>query len=79
MLMFELLFWVWGGRQACLSHMQQMYLQGIVSAGDWKSTSSPQEYFWSREGRGGEGRREEERRGVTTFVLKESIYLQKSL
>lgn len=72
MLMFELLFWVWRGRQACLSHMQQMCLQGIVSAGDWKSTSSPQEYFGA--GRGGK-----ERKGVTTFVLKESIYLQKSL
>lgn len=47
MLMFELLFWVWRGRQTCLSHTQQMYLLGIVSAGDWKSTSNPYEYFWS--------------------------------
>lgn len=46
MLMFELLFWVWRGRQTCLSHMQEMYFQGMVSAGDWKSTSNPQDYFW---------------------------------
>lgn len=30
-----------------MSHAQQINLQGIVSAGDWKSTSNPQEYFWS--------------------------------
>lgn len=54
MLMFELLFWVWRERQPCLSHMHQMYLQGTVSAGDWKSTSKPQEYFWSILARGKE-------------------------
>lgn len=47
MLMFELLFQVCRGRKTCLSHMQQMCLQGIVSAGDWKSVSNPQEYFWN--------------------------------
>lgn len=37
-----------------MSHLQQMYLQDIFSAGDWRSTSNPQEYFWSVLARGEE-------------------------